>query len=275
MRKLIWKICEILLIMLVTMQVDFFWLLCFWISLTIQRESIAGLNKRASPCSEPSLVKTVQSLQTHKWGRHRNNNNNLNNIRLLSVLGMRVERPCSVAFIFKYFRQFRKKRRPSTFITLLRGSTIALITSIHQARTCGRVGAPGPTPVLKNSERRMFMFRVKTLSALDRHWRNPRRKIISVLIIPVHVLIYSNPSRRPFLGQVAFHLRPIGLQTLVAIDSESYQTSFPSFCAPPCEVALLFNLNLSRRPFLGQVVHFRSAALHRIRFGTWGFVRMS
>ena len=55
------------------------------------------------------------------------------------------------------------------------------------------------------------------------------------------LLIYSNLSRLPFLGQVAFHLPLIGLQTLVESDSGSYQTSFPSFCAPPCDVAVLFN----------------------------------
>ena len=71
----------------------------------------------------------------------------------------------------------------------------------------------------------------------------------------VAVLFDSNLSRRPFLGQVAFHLRPIGLQTLVAIDSESRLTSFPSFCAPLFEVAVLFDSNLSRRPFLAQVVN--------------------
>ena len=43
------------------------------------------------------------------------------------------------------------------------------------------------------------------------------------------------------------------LQTLVAVESESCQTSFPSFCSPPSEVAVLFDLNLNRRPFLGQV----------------------
>ena len=57
-----------------------------------------------------------------------------------------------------------------------------------------------------------------------------------------------------WLSNIAFHLRPIWLQTLVAIDSESRLTSFPSFCAPPSEVAALFDSNLSRRPFLGQVV---------------------
>ena len=54
-----------------------------------------------------------------------------------------------------------------------------------------------------------------------------------------------------WLSNIAFHWR---LQTLVVIDSESRLTSFPSFCAPPSEVAVLFDSNLSRRPFLRQVV---------------------
>ena len=62
-------------------------------------------------------------------------------------------------------------------------------------------------------------------------------------------------SRHPFLWQVAFHWLPIWLQTLVAIDSESCLTLFPRFCAPPSEVAVLFYSNLSRLPFLGQVVN--------------------
>ena len=57
-----------------------------------------------------------------------------------------------------------------------------------------------------------------------------------------------------WLSNIASHLRLIWLQTLVAIDSEACLTSFPSFCAPPSEVALLFHLNLSRLPFLRQVV---------------------
>ena len=57
-----------------------------------------------------------------------------------------------------------------------------------------------------------------------------------------------------WLSNIAFHLRLIWLQTLVAIDSESRLTLFPSFCVPPSEVAVLFDLNLSRRPFLGPVV---------------------
>ena len=50
------------------------------------------------------------------------------------------------------------------------------------------------------------------------------------------------------------HLQPIWLQILVAIDSESSQTSSQSLCAPTSEVDVLFYLNLSSRPFLGQVV---------------------
>ena len=57
------------------------------------------------------------------------------------------------------------------------------------------------------------------------------------------------------LSNIAFHLQPIWLQTLNAIDSESRLTSFPSFCVPPSEVAALFNLNLRRCPFLQQVVY--------------------
>ena len=55
-------------------------------------------------------------------------------------------------------------------------------------------------------------------------------------------------------SNIAFHLQLIRLQTLVAIDAESRLTSIPSFCTPPCEVAALFDSNLSRRPFLRQVV---------------------
>ena len=57
-----------------------------------------------------------------------------------------------------------------------------------------------------------------------------------------------------WLSNITFHLRPICLQTLIAIDSELRQTSFPSICAPQSQVAVLFNSNLSRHPFLGQVV---------------------
>ena len=58
-----------------------------------------------------------------------------------------------------------------------------------------------------------------------------------------------------WLSNITFHLLLVWLQTLDAIDLESLLTSFPSFCAPPSEVAVMFDLNLSRRPFLGQVVH--------------------
>ena len=68
-----------------------------------------------------------------------------------------------------------------------------------------------------------------------------------------------------WLSNITFHSQPIWLQalvvihsrlqTLVVIDSESRLTSFSSFCAPPSEVAVLLDSNLSRCPFLGQVVN--------------------
>ena len=59
---------------------------------------------------------------------------------------------------------------------------------------------------------------------------------------------------------MTFHLRPIWLQTLVAINSLwflSIQNQiFFKLCFPPSEVAVLINQNLSRRPFPGLVVNF-------------------
>ena len=62
------------------------------------------------------------------------------------------------------------------------------------------------------------------------------------------------------------NLRPIWLQTLVAINSKLWQGTFPNFCAPQSEVAADSNLSrwTSRR--------FRSAALHRIRVAICRFV---
>ena len=57
-----------------------------------------------------------------------------------------------------------------------------------------------------------------------------------------------------WLSNIAFHLQPIWLETLVAIDSASYLKSFSSFCLLPSEVTVLFNSNLSRCPFLRQLV---------------------
>ena len=59
-----------------------------------------------------------------------------------------------------------------------------------------------------------------------------------------------------WLSNITFHLQPIWLQTLVAIDSESCQRSLLSVCSQPSEVAVLFYWNLNRRPFLRQVVDF-------------------
>ena len=58
-----------------------------------------------------------------------------------------------------------------------------------------------------------------------------------------------------WLSNIAFHFQPIWLQTFVAIDSESVQRLFLSFCMLTFEVTVLFNWNLSTLPFLGQIVN--------------------
>ena len=69
---------------------------------------------------------------------------------------------------------------------------------------------------------------------------------------------------------IAFYLLSIWLQTLVAINSESCQTSFPNFCSLSSEVAVLFDSKLSRCPFLGQIVDLDLllCTLHSIQFRT-------
>ena len=56
-------------------------------------------------------------------------------------------------------------------------------------------------------------------------------------------------------SNIAFHLRLIWLRTLIVIDSEPCQRLFPTFCAQPSEKSVLFDWNLSRRPFLGQLIN--------------------
>ena len=56
---------------------------------------------------------------------------------------------------------------------ILWGYTTAIITALHQVPTCD---THGPTPTAPNSWSRMFMLRVKTLSAPDCQWRNSRKK---------------------------------------------------------------------------------------------------
>ena len=64
----------------------------------------------------------------------------------------------------------------------------------------------------------------------------------------------SHQKCTTWLSNIAFHLQPIWLETLVAIDAASCLTSFLSFCSLPSEVAVLFNSNLSRCPFLRKLV---------------------
>ena len=52
---------------------------------------------------------------------------------------------------------------------LLRGSAIAIIKPMSQARTCGESWPLARLQALQNSGSLMFILRVKTLSARDHH----------------------------------------------------------------------------------------------------------
>ena len=115
----------------------------------------------------------------------------------------------------------------------------------------------------------MIVYKGRLLQKSSNRTSDPKTTSTSKIVMSTLVTTW--------LFNIAIHLWPIWLQTLVAINAESRLTLFPSFSAPPSEVAVLFNYNLSRRPFLGQVVDFDLllCTLHRIRFGTCGFVHGS
>ena len=99
---------------------------------------------------------------------------------------MRVKKHSSVAFVFQLFLTIQGKTMAALLWLFSDFCSKALqyIIEYNHAHTPGpawpaHAAESGPRArlqVLQNSGSRMFMFRVKTLSARDRHWRNPRKK---------------------------------------------------------------------------------------------------
>ena len=99
---------------------------------------------------------------------------------------MRVKNPSSVAFVFQLFLTIQGKTTAALLWLFSDFCSKALqyIIEYNHAHTPGpawpaHAAESGPRArlqVLQNSGSRMFMFRVKTLSARDRHWRNPKKK---------------------------------------------------------------------------------------------------
>ena len=81
---------------------------------------------------------------------------------------------------FKYFRQFKGKQWPSLSVAfalrLYNSYDHCVIIIITPMRHLVESGPLTQLQVLQNSRSRMFMLRVKALSARGRHWRNPRKK---------------------------------------------------------------------------------------------------
>ena len=83
------------------------------------------------------------------------------------MCGWGLKNPQHGPLFFKYFRQFKEKRRQ------------ALLWLVLGCDRPAHVAESGPLAwlqVLQNSGSRMFMLSVKTLSARDRHWLNPRKR---------------------------------------------------------------------------------------------------
>ena len=69
-----------------------------------------------------------------------------------------------------------------------------------------------------------------------------------------------------WFSNIAFHLRPFWLQTLVLVGSNLCSRSFPSFSTPPSEVVELFTIRLEswQTPISRTVNQSKSAALDSI-----------
>ena len=94
---------------------------------------------------------------------------------------MSLKKVSQEAFVFAVFSRNQEKRShwpgsQSPPRQRLRGSTIAMSLPKCRARTCGLVQALTRIQLLQNSGCLMVVFRSTTLSAWDRHWRNPREK---------------------------------------------------------------------------------------------------
>ena len=93
-------------------------------------------------------------------------------------LGDEVWKTLTVGHSFQKNSRFQEKTMANQakhlLWYLLWGSTIAIITPMRQACTCGRVRDPGLTPrAPKQWKSDISIYRVKTLSAWE---RNPRKK---------------------------------------------------------------------------------------------------
>ena len=81
---------------------------------------------------------------------------------------------------FCIFEESGKNEATDLAVCQLRGSTIAIISAHVPGQHMWASADPGPTTkltqVLQNSASWMVVLRFTTLSARDRHWRNPRKK---------------------------------------------------------------------------------------------------
>ena len=74
------------------------------------------------------------------------------------------------------FEKSGKNEATDMAVSQLRGSTIAIISAHVPGSHLWASAGPGPSSFLQNSVSRTVVLRFTTLSARDRHWRNPRER---------------------------------------------------------------------------------------------------
>ena len=115
------------------------------------------------------------------------------------------------SFFSSSFDNSRKNKGKHLLGFLLRDSTIAIITPMRQARTCGRVRVPGPTPSAPKQRKSNDVKNKKKLR--DCHRRSPRKKKLQGLSsIKARVWVYWRAqcnARWPRGGREFQHLARI------------------------------------------------------------------
>ena len=91
--------------------------------------------------------------------------------------GMSLKIISGEAFVYSVFSRNKEKPKPLTWRSVSSEALQSLQSlAMCQASTSGQVLARARVQVLQNSGSRMVVLRFTTLSARDRHWRNPRKK---------------------------------------------------------------------------------------------------
>ena len=129
--------------------------------LSVTNDSVTARSK-----SKPWTNLKGEKNSIHKWIHNQSGGWGLKNLRV------NVQR---CARVFKYFRQFKEKRGPVTFCDFA-PRLYNRYNHAHWHAPCPHKWPTPSAPKQWRSDVPTRLIRVKTLSARDCHWRNPRKK---------------------------------------------------------------------------------------------------